>query len=68
METAIPRLAMTPAELAQSAGVGRTRIFKAIRERELEAIKAGTRTTLIEIDEARRWIKTLPKRAVQAAA
>lgn len=66
MDAAIPRLAMTPAELAQSAGVGRTRVFQAIRDRELEARKAGTRTTLIEIDEARRWIQSLPKRAVAA--
>jgi len=62
METAIPRLSFTPAELAHSAGVGRTRVFEAIRDGELEARKAGSRTTIIEVDEAKRWIQSLPKR------
>jgi hypothetical protein len=62
MESAIPKLALTPSELARSAGVGRNRIFQAIRDGELEARKAGTRTTLIEIEEARRWINSLPTR------
>jgi excisionase family DNA binding protein len=65
---AVPRLAFTPTELAQSVGVGRSRVFEAIRKGELEACKAGTRTTLIDIDAARRWIKTLPKRAASAEA
>jgi hypothetical protein len=62
MDTAIPRLSLTPAELAQSAGVGRTRVFQAIRDGELEARKAGSRTTLIELVEAQRWIRSLPIR------
>ena len=62
MGSATPRLSLTPSELAQSAGVGRSRIFKAIRDGELEAHKAGPRTTLIEVEAARRWIKSLPRR------
>jgi hypothetical protein len=60
VESAIPRLSLTPSELAQSAGVSRTRIFEAIRDGELVARKAGSRKTLIEIDAARRWISSLP--------
>jgi hypothetical protein len=40
-------------------GVSRTRIFEAIRNSELSARKAG-RSTIIEIDELKRWVKSLP--------
>jgi excisionase family DNA binding protein len=46
----IPRMALTPEELAESTGVGRTTIFEAIRNSELTARKAGNRTTLIECE------------------
>jgi hypothetical protein len=68
MIDAIPKLAFTPAELAHSAGVGRTRVFEAIRDGELVARKAGTRTTLIEVEAAQNWIRSLPKRESQRAA
>jgi excisionase family DNA binding protein len=58
----IPRLALTPEELAESTGVGRTTIFEAIRNSELTAYKAGNRTTLIEVEEGRRWLRSLPWR------
>jgi excisionase family DNA binding protein len=58
----IPRMALTPEELAESTGVGRTTIFEAIRNSELTARKAGNRTTLIECEEARRWLRSLPWR------
>jgi excisionase family DNA binding protein len=69
----IPRLALTPGELAESAGVGRSTIFEAIRNEQLTARKAGNRTTLIECEEARRWLRSLPWRgrppeSTQAAA
>jgi hypothetical protein len=67
MDASIPRLAFTPAELAQSAGVGRTRIFKALKDGDLEARKAGARTTLIAFEEAQRWVNSLPKRDAVAA-
>jgi hypothetical protein len=40
-------------------GVSRTRIFEAIRNSEISARKAG-RSTIIEIDELKRWVKSLP--------
>lgn len=58
----IPHLAMTVNELAQSTGIGRNRIFEAISVKELTARKAGHRTTLIEVDEAKRWLRSLPWR------
>jgi excisionase family DNA binding protein len=58
----IPRLSLTPEELAESAGVGRTAIFEAIRDKQLTAYKAGRRTTLIEVEEGRRWLRSLPWR------
>jgi excisionase family DNA binding protein len=58
----IPRMALTPEELAESAGIGRSRVFEAIRNRELTAYKAGRRTTLIEVEEGRRWLRSLPTR------
>jgi hypothetical protein len=39
--------------------VSRTRIFDAIRNGEISARKAG-RSTIIEIDELKRWVKSLP--------
>jgi excisionase family DNA binding protein len=58
----IPRLSLTPEELAESTGVGRTTIFEAIRDKQLTAYKAGERTTLIEVEEGRRWLRSLPWR------
>ena len=70
MET---KLALRPANLNTSviayaidavpivAGVTRTQVFDAIRANELTARKCGRRT-IIEADELRRWISTLPIR------
>jgi hypothetical protein len=41
------------------AGVTRTQVFQAIRDKELTARKRGRRT-IIEISELRRWIGTFP--------
>ena len=41
------------------SGRNRTRIFGAIKNKELMARKDG-KATLIEDDELRRWIKTFP--------
>jgi hypothetical protein len=43
----------------QIVGISRTRIFQAVRDNEIVARKAG-RSTIIEIDELKRWIKSLP--------
>jgi hypothetical protein len=56
-----PKLAYSPAQAAEAAGVGRTLLFEEIRCRRLVARKAGRRT-LIEADELQRWIRSLPAR------
>jgi excisionase family DNA binding protein len=58
---AIPRLGLSPDEAATAAAVSRTRIFEAIRDGTLSARKAG-KSTVIEPDELRRWIRSLPTR------
>jgi hypothetical protein len=51
-----------PVEQAGAAvGVSRTRIFEAIRNKELTARKAG-RATIIETPELQRWLSSLPTR------
>jgi hypothetical protein len=51
-----------PVEKAGDAvGVSRTRIFEAIRNKELTARKAG-RATIIEAPELQRWLQSLPIR------
>ena len=56
---AIEPIAYSPNGAAVAAGRSRTRIFKAIRDRELIARKDG-RATLIEAAELRRWVQSLP--------
>jgi hypothetical protein len=58
-EKLLPRLAFTPGEAAVSAGISRTRIFQAIREKKLTARKAG-KATIIEMDELARFLRSLP--------
>jgi hypothetical protein len=57
----VPRIALNPDEAATSAGVSRTRIFQAIRNRELTCRKSG-KATVIEVLELCRWIQTLPSK------
>jgi hypothetical protein len=52
-------IAIPVEDAPQIVGVSRTRIFGAIRSGELSARKAG-RSTIIEIDELKRWVKSLP--------
>jgi excisionase family DNA binding protein len=62
-----PRLSYTPDDAAEATGVSRTRIFMAIRDRELTARKAG-KSTVIEAEELRRWLQSLPVRGRQPDA
>lgn len=57
----VPRIALNLEEAATSAGVSRTRIFQAIRNRELTCRKSG-KATVIEVLELCRWIRALPTR------
>ena len=52
-------IAYSPQGAALATGRSRTRIFKAIKDRELVARKDG-RATLLEADELRRWVRSLP--------
>jgi hypothetical protein len=51
----------------QLIGVSRTRIFGAIRKKELVARKAG-RATIIEIEELKKWVNSLPTKGRAANA
>jgi hypothetical protein len=57
----LPRLSYTPDETATATGFSCTRIFNAIRDRELTARKDGE-ATVIESAELVRWLRSLPSR------
>jgi hypothetical protein len=59
MLTIEDQLAFTPAQAGVVSGRSRSRVFLAIKNGELSARKDG-RATLIEADELRRWIRSLP--------
>jgi excisionase family DNA binding protein len=61
----IDKLAFSPDEAASLASVGRTFIFSEIKNRRLEAVKAGSRT-LITRDAITAWLKSLPQRGSEA--
>jgi hypothetical protein len=45
-------------------GASRTRVFQAVREKQLTVRKAG-KQSLVEVDELRRWVRSLPTRGRQ---
>jgi hypothetical protein len=60
-------IAYSPQGAALATGRSRSRIFKAIKDRELVARKDG-RATLLEADELRRWVRSLPTTGQVTAA
>jgi excisionase family DNA binding protein len=56
---ALTPIAVSIENAPQIVGVSRTRIFEAIRNGDLSARKAG-RSTIIETDELKRWVRSLP--------
>jgi len=52
-------IAYSPEGAATVTGRSRSRIFKAIKDKELTARKDG-KATLLEADELRRWVRTFP--------
>lgn len=60
-------LAYPPALAAQVTGRSRTRIFLAIKNKELTARKDG-KATLIERTELARWISAMPKIGAESVA
>jgi hypothetical protein len=61
-----PTLSVGPDKASEITGVSRTRIFEEIRDGALTARKAG-KSTIIEIDELRRWVRSLPTRGKKVA-
>jgi hypothetical protein len=59
-------ISYSPQGAALATGRSRTRIFKAIKDKELVARKDG-RATLLEAEELRRWVRSLPTTAEVAA-
>src|SRR5580704_4355116 len=57
----LPLLSVRPEKASEMTDTSRTRIFQAIRDGELTARKAG-KSTIIEVDELRRWVRSLPTR------
>jgi hypothetical protein len=55
----VARIAHSPDQAAIVSGRSRSRIFKAIKDKELTACKDG-KATIIEDDELRRWVKSMP--------
>jgi hypothetical protein len=52
-------IAYTPEQAAAATGRSRSRIFKAIKDKELTARKDG-KATILEDNELRRWVRALP--------
>jgi hypothetical protein len=60
--TDLPVVTITPDDMPHVfRGVTRSRAFEAMRRGELRAKKAG-KATIIEIEEGKRWIRSLPDR------
>lgn len=53
------KLAFSPNSAAQVTGVGRTKIFEAIKEHQLIARKLGRRTIILR-DDLLAWLLALP--------
>jgi excisionase family DNA binding protein len=60
-------ISYTPEQAAVVTGRSRSRIFKAIKDKELTARKDG-KATLLEIEELRRWVRALPSIGRQPTA
>jgi hypothetical protein len=60
----LPRLAVAIDDASKVVGVSRTRIFEAVRSKEITVRKAG-RSSIIEIAELQRWINSLPTKGRQ---
>jgi excisionase family DNA binding protein len=53
------RIAHSIKQAAITSGRSRSRIYKAIKDKELEAHKDG-RATIVTDDELRRWVNAMP--------
>jgi excisionase family DNA binding protein len=53
------KLAFSPNTASEATGIGRTKIFQAIRDGSLKARKYGSRTVILR-DDLLAWLLTLP--------
>jgi hypothetical protein len=60
-------ISYTPEQAAAATGRSRSRIFKAIKNKELTARKDG-KATILEDNELRRWVRSFPAIGRQVAA
>ena len=60
-------ISYTPEQAAAATGRSRSRIYKAIKDKELTARKDG-KATILEDAELRRWVHSLPSIGRQSAA
>jgi len=60
----LPKLAYSVAEVCHLIGLGRTGVFKEIREQRLRAVKAGRRT-LIPAVAIQAWLDRLASVAIE---
>jgi len=67
MDDAIIKMAFSVDEAAMRTGLGRDKIYAAIRDGNLEARKAGRRT-LVTADALRRYLDSLPQLQLPPAA
>jgi excisionase family DNA binding protein len=60
----LPLLAVSPAEAAAMAGVGRTKLYEALRTGELPSFKIGKRR-LVQVAQIQSWMDRLENGAQQ---
>ena len=60
-------IAVAIEDAPQIIGVSRTRVFQAVRNKELTIRKAG-KSSIIELAELRRWVASLPTKGRQPVA
>jgi excisionase family DNA binding protein len=58
-ESPVAAIAYSPAAAAKASGRSKSRIYRAIRAKELTARKDG-KATLIEHSEIQRWVQSMP--------
>lgn len=58
--TELPRLGLSPDEFAATSGVGRTKIFAAIKDGSLIARKLGSRTIILT-EDGKAFLRALPR-------
>lgn len=51
----LPRITLTIREACEVSGIGPTKLYAALKDKELQRIKVGRRT-LIRVDELKAWL------------